>query len=362
MRRRCLPVPLLFVFLCLACIAIHAEPYLAVQTGLKCLQCHVNPTGGGMRNQFGNAFSQTQLPARHIDTGDQMWLGQINKFVAVGGNVRTDAQFTTVPHQPSTYVYEVEEARAYVSVSPIPDRLIVYIDESVTGGAQNREIYTRYWTANRRWYAQAGQMFLPFGLRLEDDTAFTRTVPGINMTTPDNGVEVGWEYGPWSTQLAISNGTAGAPENDNGKQYSFNAVYVLSRWRLGVSSSLNNAEAGDRNAYGIFGGLKTGPIAWLAEVDLVTDDSFPGGQRNMVAGLLEGNLLVRKGHNLKVTAELYDPDTDVDEDDQTRYSVLYEYSPIQFMQLRGGVRIYDGIPQNALQNRNLYFVELHGFF
>ena len=50
------------------------------------------------------------------------------------------------------------------------------------------------------------------GLRLEDDSAFTRTVPGINMDTPDTGIEVGWEAEKWSAQLALSNGSAGGPE------------------------------------------------------------------------------------------------------------------------------------------------------
>jgi hypothetical protein len=355
--------PLVFVLLCLASAAIRAEPYLAVQQGLKCVQCHVNPTGGGLRNLFGNAFAQTQLAASHIDTGDQQWLGEISKYLAVGADLRGNASQTEVPHQASVSQFEVEEARVYLSMSPIPERLAIYIDERVApGAANNMEAYARYWTANHQWYLKAGQMYLPFGLRLEDDTAFTRQVPGINMTTPDSGVEAGWESGAWSAQLAISNGTAGAEENDDGKQFTSQAVYVASRWRLGAAVSINNADAGDRHAYGLFGGLKTGPISWLAEADLVTDDGFAEGERKLVSGLLEGNWLLRQGHNLKVTAELFDPDRDVHEDQQTRWSALYEFTPVQFMQLRAGVRIYDGIPQNDLQNRKLYFVQLHGFF
>ena len=207
MIRSIIPASLALVLLCLASMSAQAEPYLAVQTGMKCMQCHLNPTGGGMRNAFGNAFTATQLAARRIDTGDQGWLGEVSKYLAVGSDFRGNASLTDVPNARSISEFEVEEVRLYVNVSPIPERLSIYIDQRLAPGASsNMEAYARYWTANRNWYVKAGQMYLPFGLRLEDDSAFTRQVPGINMTTPDSGVEAGWESGPWSAQLAVISG------------------------------------------------------------------------------------------------------------------------------------------------------------
>jgi len=78
---------------CLALLfaaSVHAEPYLAVGQGAKCSQCHVNPSGGGLRNPFGDVFAQTQLPARHLDTGTDTWAGLINRFLSLGGDLRFD--------------------------------------------------------------------------------------------------------------------------------------------------------------------------------------------------------------------------------------------------------------------------------
>jgi hypothetical protein len=114
--------------------------------------------------------------------------------------------------------------------------------------------------------------------------------------------------------------------------------------------------------FGLFGGLKTGPVAWLAEVDRISDDVSPGNTVDAFAGLLEANWTFRGKHNLKFSYDYLDPNTAISEDQQVRYSLVWEHSPIQFLQLRAGYRLYDGIPQVDAQNRKLFFAELHAFF
>jgi hypothetical protein len=353
----------IFIALGLVALQAHAEPYLAVQNGFKCGQCHVNPTGGGMRTAFGDVFAQTLLPAKHLDTGADTWAGEINRFLSVGGDLRFDGQYEKTPAAPSVDEFALEQVRVYANATVIPNRLAVYVDEQVApGGALNEEAYGMYWSAAHDWYLKAGQMYLPFGLRLQDQTAFIQTVSGINMTTPDQGVEFGWEHHSWDAQFAVSNGTAGAPETDRGKQYSGQLIYVEPLWRVGLGANLNNAAAGNKTAIALFGGLKTGPVAWLAQGELVDDKSFPDGGRRMLATLFEGNWLLARGNNLKITGEFFDPDRNVAHDAQSRWSVVYELTPIQFVQLRVGVRRSDGIPQDDAEHERLYFIQLHGFF
>ncbi|HUA88382.1 MAG TPA: hypothetical protein VL994_03040 [Steroidobacteraceae bacterium] len=361
-RRWCLPALLL-----LAAGAAHAEPYLAVANGYKCGQCHVNPTGGGERTAFGEIFAQTVLPAKHLDTGTDLWTGALNRFISVGGDLRYDFEAQQVPKARTTNQFDLEQARVYLEATVVPDRLLVYVDEQVApGGALNREAWGMYWSADHTWYLKGGQMYLPFGLRLEDQTAFVRQVTGINMTTPDQGVEVGWEKGDLDVQLAVSNGTAGGAPTGNGKQESLQLQYVTSRLRIGGAANFNGSSSqGNRDAFGIFGGLKTGPVAWLAEADIVNDHSLPsgpGGGSRRLATLIEGNWSPARGHNLKVTYEYQDPDREVPNDQQTRWSLVYELTPIQFLQLRFGARLNDGIPQLPTEHLKLYFVQLHGFF
>src|SRR6185437_9636454 len=240
--------PALLALLYFTASSARAEPYLAMQLGLKCSQCHINPTGGGLRTTFGDIFAQTVLPAQHLDSAFDNWTGQVGQYLRSGGDLRFDASLTQVPQTRSVQQFALEQTRVYLEADVIPNRLLAYVDEQVApGGALNREAYLLYWSATHDWYVKAGQMYLPFGLRLQDQTAFILTATGINMTTPDQGVEFGWEHGRLDAQIAVSNGTAGGAVTGNGKQYSTQLAYVESRWRLGVAANRNDQSIGAKN-------------------------------------------------------------------------------------------------------------------
>jgi hypothetical protein len=182
------------------------------------------------------------------------------------------------------------------------------------------------------------------------------------MTNPDRGVQLGYETGRWSHAMSVTNGSGGGSETDNGKQVSLMTSFNTGRWRLGVSANHNDSDLGDRSMANIFGGIRTGDIAWLFELDAIRDELPDGTDQDGLAGIAEANWRFRRGHNIKVSYEYFDPDDDASEDHQTRWSALYEWTPLAFLQARFGARSNDGPPAVSGTDTQLLFAELHGFF
>jgi hypothetical protein len=338
-----------------------AEPYLAVQQGYKCVQCHINPTGGGLRNTFGLIFAENTLPMQTLPQGAPTWLGQVvQDVIRVGGDLRTQYFVETTPHAKTQDGFQLEQIRLYADVSLIPNWLGVYVDEQVApGGSQNMEAYARIGNTSD-WYIKGGQFYLPFGWRLQDQSAFVRGATDINMYTPDTGVEFGLERSKWSAQLDITNGAinAGKP---SGYQVLTNVVRVESSWRVGAAAAFTQSSAGDRDMFGLFAGVRTGPIAWLSEVDLVRQKIVNGSTLTMIPALVEADWAFHKGNNLKLTYEYYDPERRTPDNGQQRWSLVYELTPFPFLQFRTGVRRYEGPTQINTENQTLAFAELHAF-
>jgi hypothetical protein len=353
-----------------------AEPYLAIQEGYKCSKCHVNMTGGGKRTDFGNVYVQTRLansfldwkrpgqkledekenPAK-TDSQSSFFSGRLNEYFAFGGDFRMLLEETTTPGGPSTQAFNQSKQNIYLSVDLIPDRVIFY--QTLVGG-DAKEIFGllkgELW--GEPYHFKAGQFFLPYGLRLQDDSAFTRAVTGFTYHTADVGAEFGFEPGPWAIHVAMTNGTGSSTETNRNKQLTTSVAYVHRYFRLGASYATNkDAQGVETVISGAHAGAQFGRVGILAEADVIDDSKV-----KQTVSILETNILMSRGNNLKLSYEYYDPSDAIFQNARTRYSAVWEPFLNQFTQLRTGIRASRGIPQNPGFNSNLYFAELHLFF
>lgn len=358
LRSLLISLPVLLQVALLA-LQANAEPYLAVHSQQACSQCHVNPTGGGLRTQYGSIYAQTSLAAKPGKNPSEAITSLFGKGLMLGANARGSARIADIDGQDDAGSFETDRVTLYLAAE-VNEHVTLYLDQKMApGGALNREAWLMLRSGG--WYLKAGKMFLPYGWRLEDDSAFIRETTGVNFNSSDNGFEIGLQRRQWHIQVSLTNGSAGAAELNDGKQGSLRGEYVGGSWRLGVSANYNNGDIADRSMYGLFAGLHTGDIAWLLEWDRIEDMTRGQPDNQLDATLLEANYAFRQGHNLKFTLESLVPDND-SEEDIYRGSVVWEYSPWSFTQLRAGYRHFDSDDEQPINNREEAFLQLHVFF
>lgn len=355
---------LILIYLALQVSVSYAEPYLAVKNNLMCSACHVNPVGGGARNAYGAYYGTSVLP-QTAGSLTQFDNGNITEGLRIGANFR--ANYTQVENEnsPNTSTFETQSGQLYVILQPKDSRFSLYIDEQLApGGALNREafILTKINDSNT---LKVGKLMLPYGIRLEDDTAFIRQSTGFNFDNSDNGVEWDLQTSSLFFSAAVSNGSSGLTNDDKGLSYLTRAEYLGSNWRVGASGVYNDAELGARYQGNIFGGFNWLGFTFLAELDHIKDKSIsrvPGTYEQQKIGFVEVNRELSKGINLKLTSEYLDPETNIQQNHRVRHSALLEYTPFANLQVRGGIRKGEDIPQKTSGNYTSVFAQLHFYY
>jgi hypothetical protein len=343
---------------------LFAEPYLAFKNNMFCSGCHVNPIGGGARNTYGAYYGTNVLP-QTAGSLTQFDSGNITESFRIGANFR--ANYTQVdPKQgESTQTFETQSGQVYLILQPKDSRFSLYIDEQLApGGALNREAFILTKLSNNS-FIKAGKLMLPYGIRLEDDTAFIRQATGFNFDNSDNGVEWDLQTTHFFISTAISNGSSGLTNNDKGLSYLSRVEYLGNNWRVGVSGVYNDADLGARSQMNMFGGFNWLGFTFLAEMDHIKDKSIshvPGSYEEQRISFLEVNRELTKGVNLKLTTEYLDPDTHINQNQRVRHSILMEYTPFANLQVRAGIRKGEDIPQKINGNYLSTFAQLHLYY
>jgi hypothetical protein len=340
-----------------------AEPYLAYKNNLKCMACHVNPNGGGLRSKFGRTYGEFLLPKKttSIDTSK---IAEVSPFLTLGGDLRFNANFSRADDDNNRKSFEVSSGQVYLALAIPETKLTLYLDQQIApGSAINREAFIMYKFDNGN-FLKAGKMFLPYGLRIEDDSAFIRQATGMNFDNSDNGVELGIDYQNTTLNFFIANGTSQSTNDDDAFLYGVRAEHLFSNYRIGTTALLNDKE-NDTQQFNVYGGATFGDFTLLAEIDyLILNNANQQTFKDIkqLVSLMEVNYQYSQGVNLKFTAEYFDSDTDIDENENTRYSFVTEFTPFSSLQLRGGYRVQDGIPQKPQDSNHVLFLQSHFYF
>ncbi len=341
-----------------------AEPYLAVRTGLACGSCHVNRTGGGERTAYGAQYGAATLPSMKFPAGGKLFDGAIGERVRLGADLR--GGYLGHLREDGPYLGEIRmsEANLYLGVDLLPERLTAYIDERVApGGATCREAFALYSARRGGFYAKAGKFFLPYGLRLQDDDAATRRGTGFTFESSDLGLELGGSGEHWTAALSVSNGTAGAAEQDNDKQYVGTGAWIHRDGRVGVSVSANDLPgAAHRTLAGAFGGYQVAPLVVLAEIDRIVDTDVHGRDTRGAAGHVEVDVAAARGVTARAWGGAYDLDRADGVSRFAQWGAGVDWTALPGLQLRLLYRNRSGPAETQGSSDAEAIAEVHIFF
>lgn len=367
--------PLLAAVLATSAAAI---PRFAVRTGLDCSACHVNPTGGGIRTAFArNAFARQwlALPAK-ATPNDEPFSTDLSRYLAIGTDVRSGYIWQNSPDPAfrDTSSLVTMQADLYIHARPSP-KLALYWDQGVYGGFEAFALM-RPFGEREGWdfYVKAGRFVIPFGVREANHTIWTREAIGLGPRDRDNGVEAGCNFGNFSAQLAIVNGTYGDAFLDAGGTRELRtfdkavAARLVLRLRAGplrvwhAASALYNDNVSQQNPVfspalfpgsqasaiptgvnelrlGGFLGLGLGRLGYVGEI-VVVKDSFAADIPIIIGYTSYQELTVTpfQGFDIGGTYEFADSDIEFTRGRVERLGGVIEFFPMPFLELRGMYR------------------------
>lgn len=383
-----------------------AEPYFAVREGMRCSACHSNMNGGGKRTDLVATHAKEILryPSflGRFSNPQEFFSGEINQYVGVGADLRASAAFIFQDLGANGQVdndkvfrgrledtrLSMTQASLYGEVRLIPEYVSVYVDQRIQPTTDNREAFGLVkgvlpWNG----YLKAGRMYLPYGLQLQDDEAFIRggrtsgsssASTGFSFNLQEAGGAIGFEPGPFTFMLAVTDGTGGDRDvRVTGTAYAlFDEVPLVRTVLVGSSFSRIGPPSSHTTVFGFFAGTNIERLTLLGEVDF-REDKNPntlGSSVGQFLSYVEADYLFFDWLNFKVTVDYADSDgqisrvsggqtvLDTANDAEHRISVGLEPFLNRYIQPRLFYRINNGIRSDATHNQNVLLLEAHVFF
>ena len=358
-----------------------ALPRFALWKGSKCIDCHVNPTGGEMRNSRGWSFSRNVLPMMTTDKDFEM-SNKLNENIQFGfdfrGNylVKTDSSSTKSDFQRM-------QGAIYTNVQ-LSELIDVYAKYDFIWGIW--EAYGVARVLSNGSYIKGGSFVPNFGIRTDDHTAYTRGGDMGIVTPAGTNANRGLIYDPQYVESGVEAGlfindftllTASVGNSRSPQVFTSDPTYTASlRFDPGIGDDAGLFFGGsfaayktkrlnsqfqainpNVNMYGGFAGFGTGGFTVMGEYDIadgLTDD----GIKTSVL-MIEGTYLIVKGLNAVLRYDRYDTNIETSDDEFSRVVVGFEIFPFSFMEIRPQFRIQSEKPE---VDNNTLLVQFHLFY
>jgi len=307
----------------------HAYAWMIRHGYPGCAQCHFDPSGGGLLNDFGLGAAGDLL-ASHYGSGEPtdakpffgLWTNP--SWLLAGGSFRDMLLFMKPDGASfsSQNVLMQADLRAGVSAGHLraAGSLGVITNDnspaSVAGNLVAREYWAGWAFANDTVLVRAGRMNLPYGLRVIEHTLFVRVATRTDLNdTQQHGLSVAARGGGFRGELmGIAGNYQASPDAFRERGYSGYVEYApVSRWAFGVSSLLTHAAddvflraATTRQAHGLMlRGSPTEAVAILGEADLTVLSPSGAPTWTGVATMLQADLEPWQGLHFIGTGETW---------------------------------------------------------
>lgn len=217
-----------------------AIPRFAARNGNECIQCHISPSGGGVRNAYGrNVFERTWLPrsakpkaddfvlkpkgegdgagdADDADDDPVVFDPEINQWMVLGGDlraaylfIRPDQGRTPGADPEITSSFFLMQADLYHAMT-LNEHVTTVLDVGAYSGFEAWALF--HWKREPSAYdlmLKVGHFMPAFGIREVEHQLYTREGIGLGATDRDTGLEATAYAGPLTASLSLVNGTLG---------------------------------------------------------------------------------------------------------------------------------------------------------
>ena len=342
---------------------LYSLPSYSIQENSGCINCHVNPTGGVMRNDYGsNIYSFDELSIRKwITKDDKEFDGFITDNIQIGGEFRIQS-----------YDKEVEQ-----SVFPMQIDFFANIEFNnysslfVKYGVDSELYFLFNDMLNIDWI-KVGKTTPDYGLKIDDHTSFIRGGNSSKTYVYSGSIDEGlvFDYAntyrdpfliQFSSKLKKVNivSSLGSGIIDNGNtNLAINLIYRnnLDFGPMMFGASFMKEE--QFNMYGVYGGISKGKITISSELDFA--NNWISNYTSM-AGYYEFLYVPIQGVHLTAKYDYFDKNFDISDGAVERYSFGVNFFPINLVEIKFQLREYN-LHSISFKPNTEYLVQLHTWF